>query len=101
VILRRRRQEMGKFLAVHPVGADMNLEMARPMGKAVKASCTADADWVRSWYVPEEGKFYCEWDAKDAEAIRGVMAAVEAQGMSMPLEGIYAIAAMSPAEDFR
>ena len=92
---------MGKFVAVHPVGANMDMEAATPVGRAVKACSTVDAYWVRSWYLPEEGKFYCEWDAKDADAIRGVMAAAAAQGASLPLEGIYAIAAAPMGEDFR
>jgi hypothetical protein len=92
---------MGKFVAVHPVGGNMDMEAATPLGRAVKANCTADAYWVRSWYLPEEGKFYCEWDAKDADAIREVMAAAAAQGASLPLEGIYAMAAAPMGEDFR
>ena len=34
---------MGKFVAVHPVGGNMDLEAATPIGRAVKANCTADA----------------------------------------------------------
>ena len=93
---------MGKFVAVHPVGGDMDMDAATPVGQAVKANCTADAYWVRSWYLPEEGKFYCEWDAKDAAAIREVItAATEQIGAPFPVEGIYAIAAMPAGEDFR
>jgi hypothetical protein len=92
---------MGKFVAVHPVGGDVDLETATPVGRAVKANCTADALWVRSWYLPEEGKFYCEWEAKDGGAIREVLAVAAAQGGSFPLEGIYAIAARPTGEDFR
>jgi hypothetical protein len=97
----QRRPFMGKYLAVHPVGPDMNLEAAQPVGRAVKANCTADAYWVRSWYVPGEGKFYCEWDAKDVEAIRDVMAQAAAAGAELPLEGIYPIVASVSGEDFR
>jgi len=92
---------MGKFVAVHPVGPAMDMEAATPIGRTVKANCTADAYWVRSWYVPEEGKFYCEWDAKDLDAIQGVLAVCAAQGAELPLEGIYAIAAAVSGEDFR
>jgi hypothetical protein len=98
----RRRHVMGKFLCVHPVGGDMDLEAATPLGRAVKANSTVDAYWVRSWYVPEEGKFYCEWDAKDADAVREVITAATAQiGAPFPLEGVYAIAAMATGEDYR
>lgn len=92
---------MGKFVAVHPVGPAMDLEAATPIGRAVKANCSSDAYWVRSWYVPEEGKFYCEWDAKDVDAINEVLTASAKQGAELPLEGIYAIAAAVSGEDFR
>jgi hypothetical protein len=92
---------MGKYVAVHPVGSNMDMQAATPIGKAVKANCTAEAYWVRSWYVPEEGKFYCEWDAKDVDSIQSVMAAAAAQGAQLPLEGIYAVAASVSGEDFR
>jgi Nickel responsive protein SCO4226-like len=92
---------MGKYLAVHPVGPDMDLEAARPVGQAVKANCTADAYWVRSWYVPTEGKFYCEWDAKDEAAIQAVLARAAAAGAQLPLEGVYPIAGSFHGEDFR
>ena len=92
---------MGKFLAVHPVGPDMDVEAARPVGQAVKANCTADAYWVRSWYVPAEGKFYCEWDAKDAAAVQDVLARVAAGGIQFPIEGVYPIVSSVHGEDFR
>ena len=92
---------MGKYLVVHPVGPDMKLEDATPIGKIVKANCTADAYWVRSWYAPEEGKFYCEWDAKDADAVRSAMARAAAAGAQLPVEGVYALAGVANSEDFR
>lgn len=64
---------MPKFLIVHPVGKGMTMEAAAPVAKAIKANHTLDAYWVRSTYVPDEGKLYCEWDAKDADAIRKVI----------------------------
>jgi hypothetical protein len=92
---------MGKYLVVHPVGPGMNVEQAGPIGKIVKANCTPDAYWVRSWYTPEDGKFYCEWDAKDAEAVRDAMARAAAAGAQLPVEGVYAIGASLNGEDFR
>ena len=55
--------------------------------------------WVRSWYLPEEGKFYCEWDAKDPDAIREVIAAAGLAVPQPPIEGIYAVAASVSGED--
>ncbi|MCK4585044.1 DUF4242 domain-containing protein, partial [candidate division WOR-3 bacterium] len=77
---------MAKFLLVHPVGKELTLEAATPVAKAVKANSTVDAYWVRSWYAREEGKLYCEWDAKDAESIRQVSAKA---APDMPIEGVY------------
>jgi len=64
---------MAKFLVVHPVGKELTLETAAPIAKAVKANVTVDAYWIRSMYAREEGKLYCEWDAKDLESIRKVI----------------------------
>ncbi|MBN1320832.1 MAG: DUF4242 domain-containing protein [Thermoleophilia bacterium] len=92
---------MGKFLVVHPVGGNMDMDAATPVGKAVKAQCSADAYWLRSWYVPEQGKFYCEWDAKDAEAVRDAMAKAFKIVPELPVEGVYPIVASVCGEDFR
>ena len=89
---------MAKFLVVHPVGKELTLEKATPVGKAVKAGSTVDAYWVRSWYAHEEGKFYCEWDAKDAESVRQVITKV---APDFPTEGVYEIEMMVSSEDFR
>lgn len=64
---------MAKFLVVHSVGKELTLETAAPIAKAVKANVTVDAYWIRSMYAREEGKLYCEWDAKDLESIRKVI----------------------------
>ena len=89
---------MGKFVVVHPVGKEMTLEAVRPIGKAVKAGSTVDAYWVGSQYLREEGKAYCEWDAKDASSIRKVLAKAAPE---LPIEGIYAIDFIVQGEDFR
>jgi hypothetical protein len=93
---------MGKFMCVHPVGGNMDPDAAAPLAKAIKANSTVDAYWIRSWYAPEEGKFYCEWDAKDADAVRGVIDVATAQaGIPFPLEGVYALPLMVAGEDYR
>jgi hypothetical protein len=91
---------MAKFLVVHPAGKKLTVEAATPVGKAVKANHTVDAYWVRSWYAREEGKLYCEWDAKDVESIRKVMAKATPD---FPVEGIYKLDAefMVNSENFR
>ena len=89
---------MAKFLLVHPVGKDVTMEAATPIAKAAKANSTVDAYWVRSWYAREEGKLYCEWDAKDAESIRQVVAKAVPD---FPVEGIYKLEMIVNSEDFR
>ena len=93
---------MSKYMCVHPVGSNMDPDVATPLAKAIKANSTTDAYWIRSWYAPEEGRFYCEWDAKDADAVRAVVDAALAQtGIPFPLEGIYALPLMVWGEDYR
>jgi len=92
---------MGKFVVVHPVGKDMAPEAMTPVAKAIKAACTTDAYWVKSTYLPEEGKLYCQWDAKDADTVREVMAAASKVVPGPPVEGIYAMGGVVFAEDFR
>ena len=89
---------MAKYLVVHPVGPDMDPDAARPMIEAIKANLTPDAYWVRSSYPRESGKVFCEWNAKDAEAIRKVLMKA---WPDLPTEGIYKIDMMLDSEDFR
>ena len=89
---------MAKFLAVHPVGKELTMEAGSPTGKAVKANVSADAYWVRSWYLRDEGNLYCEWDAKDAESIRKVLTKAAPE---FPLKGIYKLEFTMNSEDFR
>jgi hypothetical protein len=85
-------------VVVHPVGKEMTLESGTPIAKAVKAAATVDAYWIGSRYLREEGKLYCEWDAKDAESIRQVLAKA---APTLPTEGIYAMELVVQGEDFR
>ena len=92
---------MAKFLVVHPVGKEATAEAATPFVKALKANHTVDAYWIRSWYAREEGKIYCEFDAKDAESIRQVLAKANKVAGELPTEGIYKLELMVNSEDFR
>ena len=89
---------MGKFVLVHVVGKDMDMEAMAPVARAIKAASTTDAYWIRSTYLQEEGKLYCNWDAKDANAIREVVAKVPA---CPPIEGLYAVTGVAKGEDYR
>jgi hypothetical protein len=90
---------MPKFLAIHPLPAPATIEQVTPIGKAAKASSTVDAYWVRSWAQMDENgkvvKILCEWNASNIEAVRTVLAKVQA-----PLEGIYPMMVVD-SEDFR
>jgi len=63
-----------KCLVVHVVGKKWKPKKNRSIAEAVKANVTRNAYWIKSWFVPGEGKLYCEWDAKNAESIRQVLA---------------------------
>jgi hypothetical protein len=95
---------MPKFLAVHPVGtqdAAKLTEQATPFARALKANVTPDAYWLRSFYAQEEGKLYCEWDAKDAGSVRKVVDAAVKASFELPTEGIYEVPLVVHSEDFR
>ena len=77
---------MAKFLVSHPIGKELTKEAGIPVAKAVKRGCTPDAYWVKGWYARDEGKFYCEWDAKDAQSVRQVL---KTTAPEFPIEGIY------------
>jgi hypothetical protein len=59
---------MPKFLAEHTWREEF---FKKPQAerdkdfKVPKANSTTDAYWVKAYLVPELGKVYCEWDAKD------------------------------------
>ena len=89
---------MAKYLVVHPVGKELTLEAGAPVGKAVKAGLGSDAYWVRSWYAREEGKLYCEWDAREAESIRKVL---QKTAPDFPVGGIYQLEFRLDSEDYR
>ncbi len=103
-LAKTREVEMAKYLVVHPVGKEVTREAAAPMGKAAKALSTKDAYWVRSWYAQEEGKLYCEWDAKDGDSVRKVIEKANAtlpEGARLPVEGVYEMVMMANSEEFR
>jgi len=91
---------MPKFLVVHPLPGPATVEEATPLGKKVRANCTLEAYWVKSWaQLNEEGKIVkilCEWNAIDIEAIRKVLAQVP----ELPTEGVYPMMIVD-SEDYK
>jgi hypothetical protein len=92
---------MAKFLLVHPLEGPFDPEVGTPMAKAVKACCNADAYWIRSSIVPGASKMYCEWEAKDSQAVLDAVAAAARITPQLPVEGIYEIAMQVSGEEFR
>jgi hypothetical protein len=90
---------MPKFLAVHSFPSLPTFAEAMPIAKMAKAGSTVDAYWVRSYaQLNEEGKLmklYCEWNAKNIETIRKVLADLPIQ-----TEGVYPLTIVD-SEDFR
>ena len=70
--------KMPKYIVIHPIKKNVIEAMVKlppeknQLLKKLKANCTSETDWVRSWAVPEQEKFYCEWNAKDPESIREI-----------------------------
>jgi len=89
---------MPKFLVTHPIGKELTVDAGTPVAKAVKAASTMEAYWVKGWYARAEGRYYCEWDAKDAESVRKVLAK---GAPDFPVEGVYEMEMRFTAEDFR
>jgi len=95
---------MPKYFVIHPIKknvieAMVNLPPEKnQLFKKLKASYTSDADWVRSWAVPEQEKLYCEWDAKNPEAIREIFDNLE--GPAVEIEAIYEMHVIE-AEDYK
>lgn len=89
---------MPKYVLIHNPGKDLTMELAEPFAQAIKANHTVDAYWIRSWYVREEGKLYCEWDAKNPELMREVIAKIAPDFANDP---IYELEYMVNSEDFR
>ena len=89
-----------KFLVIHTLPTPATPEEAAPFAKKTKANATVDAYWVRSWaQLNEQGKIvkiYCEWNAKDAEAIREVLDKMP----EFPSDGLYPMVVVD-SEDFR
>ena len=96
--------KMPKYIVIHPIRKRTLEGMLKlPSEKNVllrnlKSDCTDDADWVRSWAVPEQEKLYCEWNAKDPESIREIFDKLE--GSEVEIEAIYEMHVLE-AEDYK
>ncbi len=89
---------MAKYLVIHNVGKDFTLELGEPFAQSVRTNHTVDAYWVKSFFVREEGKIYCEWDAKDIDSIRQVISKVAPE---FEKDEIFEMKYMVNSEDYR
>jgi hypothetical protein len=91
---------LGKFLTPHTLPSPATIEEAGVFAKRVKANVGVDAYWIGAWVqLNDQGKttkILCEWDAKDAESIRKVLAKVP----GLPVDGVYPMAKVD-AESYR
>lgn len=93
---------MPKFLVIHPIPRNVMEGMSEIPPEEnkqiieLRSYCSVDAYWIKSWYVPELEKLFCEWNAKDTEAIKEALDKVE----WLATEGIYEMSVIE-AEDFR
>lgn len=92
---------MSKYLAIHPVDPPLSADDVGPVAKKAKAVANKDAYWVKSWLkLNDEGKVtavYCEWDGKDAEAVKG---ALRSSIPELPFSEVSQMAEIH-GEDFR
>jgi len=89
---------MPKYVLIHNIGKELTKELSEPFAKAIKANHTVDAYWVRSWYAREEGKLYCEWDAKNPACMREIIAKVAPDFAN---DEIYELEYLVNSEDYR
>ena len=82
---------MAKFLIVHPLPSPMELAQVEPVARLAKRLSGADAYWVSSWLqmdaLGKATRIICEWDAKDAAAIDGVIKKILQEIPGFPVEG--------------
>ena len=91
---------MGKFLVAHTLPSPATVEEAGVFAKQAKQNLTLDAYWVGGWVqMNEQGKavkIFCEWDARDAQSVRNVLAKVP----KLPVDGVYQMMKVD-AESYR
>ena len=83
---------MAKYVAVHTLPKPMTPEEINPLVQELLRYEALDAYWVQAWTeMNDEGKalrIFCEWNAKDEDAVKKVFAKVPA----FPLDHIRPLA---------
>jgi hypothetical protein len=84
---------MARFIVIHGAPSAITQDQIMEGIQDVKASLSAETDWLNSWAAGPEGKLLCEWEAPDAEAIR---TALEPIIDLFPIETIYEVEWIDP-----
>jgi hypothetical protein len=74
---------MARFIAVHtmPMTEQQALEMAKKMPAFPKG-----VSWKYTYADFKDGKFFCEWDVPNKEALEQVF-----KSMNMPYDAVYPV----------
>lgn len=84
---------MARFLVVHKVPQTMTQEEAIETGKAIVTTQSGESRWLRSWYLPEDDRLLCEWEAPEGETIQTALRKVK----HFPVETIQLVQPVDPA----
>ena len=85
---------MARFLVFHQPPAEATQDELIAAARQLNASLTGGVEWLNSWWLAgEDGKFLCEWEAEDEEAI---VAALEPFKELCPIESVQMATWMNP-----
>ncbi len=76
---------MTRFIVAHRLPDMATQDQVLAVGRATLARLSDQARWLRSWVIPADNRFLCEWEASDEEAIWAAL-----EGMDLfPVEAIH------------
>ncbi|NIS81428.1 MAG: DUF4242 domain-containing protein [Anaerolineales bacterium] len=87
---------MPRFLVVHRVAAypDSQEHWIKIL-KQLRQRTSEDVEWVRTFFDPNAGEMYCEWEADNDAAIRACF--TEEDLRMVPIESIREIVMIDPS----
>ncbi|NIO68230.1 MAG: DUF4242 domain-containing protein [Anaerolineae bacterium] len=83
---------MARFIVVHELPAVTTQDEVIAAGKALITASSNGSKWLRSWVVPEDNRFFCEWEASEEGAIQAALKGAEL----FPVEAIHPVVAVDP-----
>ena len=84
---------MARFIVIHNTPLQTTQDKLIDSAKKVATSLAPGTEWLNSWWIPETQKFFCEWEAPDADAIR---ASLESSKDLFPIESLYEVQWVDP-----